>query len=145
MADFSDEFKTYLKTISAITDDVGSGTAARIYPDRLREGATMPAIVYVEAGGGESFEFLGGISGLAETVMHVYTYGSTRTQANDLAEVVRLAPLQGFGGTMGATAVTSVSASSHRDTGFDPPRHKTDKPKYWTRRIYNLHHAEATS
>ena len=105
----------------------------------------MPAIVYVEAGGGESFEFLGGISGLAETVLHVYTYGGTRTQANDLAEVVRLAPLQGFDGTMGSTAVTSVSASGHRDTGFDPPRHKDDKPKYWTRRIYNLHHAEATS
>lgn len=145
MADFGDEFKTYLKTITAITNRVGSGSDARIYPDRIREGAAMPAIAYVEGGGGHSFEHLGGISGLAETVMHVYTYGSSRTEANDLAEVVRLAPLQGFDGTMGSTAVRAVSASGHRDTGFDTPRHASDRPRYWTRRIYNIHHAEATS
>jgi hypothetical protein len=41
MADIAEELKTYLKSISAVTDLVGSGTAARIYTHRAKQGVTL--------------------------------------------------------------------------------------------------------
>ena len=144
MADFADELITYLKTRSGVTDLVGTGTAARIFHDRLRQGATLPAVFFVETGG-DSAEHLGGIAGMARAFYQLYSCGATRTAANDMAEAVRLAPLQGYRGLMGATYVQGVNASAHRNTGFkEAPG--TDLPAYyWTLRAYEIWHVEPTS
>jgi hypothetical protein len=143
MADFSDEFKTHLKTVSGVTALVGSGINARVYSDVLKEGCQLPAIVYYERSG-KSYEYLGGIAGLVRVVMHVIAYGVTRAQANNLAEVIRTKALNtSYNGTFGSTAVATISSSQHRRYGFDTT---TDGAyRYWCERIYDIHHAEDTS
>lgn len=144
MADFMDEFKTRLKAVSDVTDLVGSGTSARIYPDRPRQGCSMPAIAYTESGG-TSYQTLKGIAGFVRTIMHVWAYGSTRAQANNLAEVIRTKALNSnFKGNFGSTHVSGINASSHRDAGIDQQK-GTDAPRYWCRRIYDIWHVEDTS
>ena len=145
MADFADEFKTHLKTISDVTTLVGTGTSARIYPDMLRQGCTLPAIIYYETGG-ESWEYLGGIGGLRHTVMHVVAYGATRAAANELADTIRTKALNAnFKGDMGTTHVSGINASEARSTGVDRSDDKSDTKRYWCDRIYDLYHVEATS
>lgn len=140
MADFSDEFKTRLKSVSDVTALVGTGTSARVYSDVRREGCDYPCIVYYESGG-TSVEHLGGCSGLVRCVMHVLTYGLTRASANNLAEVIRTKAMNPtFKGNFGATYVTQLSASRHRNYGFEP---STDGGyRYWTERVYDIWHAE---
>ena len=104
----------------------------------------MPFVVVVEGGGGESFEHLGGITGMADAVIHIYSFGATRTAANALAEAIRLAPMQGYRGLMGSTYKRCL-ASSHRDSGVDNPRDASYSPRFWCRRIFNVFHDEATS
>ena len=143
MADFSDEFKTYLKTISTITSLVGSGINARIYSDVLKEGCLLPAIVFYERGG-TSYEYLAGIGGLVRTVMHVIAYGVTRVQVNGLAETIRTKALNtNYNGTFGSTAVTTISSSQHRVWGFDTTM--DGAYRYWCERVYDIFHAEDTS
>lgn len=129
----------YLKTISAVTDVVGAGTAARIYTDILKQNATLPALTIVELRG-QSFErLLGGTAGLASAVLHIYSWAATRAAANSLAEVVRLAPLQGYSGAMGTVSGDIVvNMADYRDTGIDQQLDHGGAPRYWTRGIYEL-------
>jgi len=144
MADIIDEFKTYLKTIGAITTLIGTSANARIYDDIPKQKVPLPFLVVAEGGGGSSEEYMGGIAGMAEAVLHVYAYGATRTAANALAEAVRLAPVQGYRGAMGSTQ-TRCLASSHRDSGVDESRDGSYAPRFWCRRIFRVFHYEATS
>lgn len=141
MADFCDEFITWVKTVSAITSLIGSGTACRCYPDALKQGCTLPALVFMEAGG-DSIQHLTDMAGLCRTVIHTYAYGATRAAANGLDEAVRVA-LSAETMTMGSTFVTETFCSSHRDTGTDGVDPGTDAYLYWTHRVYDVWHMEA--
>ena len=149
MADIKEELKTYLKTNSAITDLVGSGTASRIYTHRAREkkkGGTRGTLPYilVASSGGQSFEHLGGIAGLATTAVNVWACASTSAGADTLAEAIRLAPLQGYRGFINTTKAT-VSAQAHRDDGYEQSDDGSDSAAYyWTRRVFMITHTEAT-
>lgn len=146
MADFSDELLTYWKTVSAITALVGTTTNARIWPDEFKQGGALPAIVYDEAGG-EDITQLGSKTGagLCRSVVHIYAYGATRAAANELAEIVRIGTQNGARGNFGSTYVNEVVFSSHRDWGTDSPQDSSSTPRYWTRRICDIWHAQATS
>ena len=146
MADIYDEFVTYLKTQSGVTDLVGTGTAARIYPDVPRQGATLPFLVLAETVGGQSWETIGGDpSGMAEAVFQVWAFDNDRGDANDLAEAVRLAgPLQGYRGAMGSTKVR-VTSPEGRFAGADLPKDSSDRKRYYCRRNFHLFYDEATS
>lgn len=143
MADFADEFITWIKTQTAITALIGSGTACRCYPDQLKQGVSMPALVFWESGG-ETVQLLSGMAGMCRTIMHTYSYGATRTAANNLDDKVRLA-LEGKTMTMGSTFVTEVYCSSFRDTGTDGTDDGSDAYRYWTHRVYDIWHTETTS
>ena len=145
MADFNADFKTKLKAESTVTDLVGAGASARIYPDVPKHNMTLPAIVYGEGRGGESYEHLSGALGTAETVMVVDSYAATRAAANNLAEVVRVA-LQGPVHTAwGDSHVNSVSTITHRETDVEWTANKQAIKRWITTRIYRITHAEATS
>ena len=144
MADIKEELKTYLKTKAAITALVGVGTLARIYTHRAREKAIKP-FVLIAISGGNSNEHLGGISGLATSVVNVWACDTTSTGADSLAEAIRLAPLQGYRGLFGSTKVT-VSSQAHRDDGFEESGDGADRAEYyWVRRVFMITHTEATA
>ena len=143
--DFGADFKTKLKAESTVTAVVGTTTSARIYPDVLKLNADLPAIVYGEVGGGESYEYLAGPLGVAETLMMVTCYAATRAAANSLAEIVRVA-LQGPVHTeWGDSYVSSVTCIQHRSTGVDWSADKQSIKRWWTKRAYRVFHEEATA
>ena len=146
MPDFQEELLAYLKSRSAITDLVGVGNAARIYPDRMEQGVEMPYLVIVESGG-ENPEILSGTggAGLVQSSWQIYSVAKNRKGANDLSEVVRLAPMQGFKGYMGTTFVNEVACPQHRDSDVDDPVEGSSAYRYWTRRVYDIWHTQATS
>jgi len=144
MADFCDEFVTHLKTKATVIALVGSGSSARMYPDDLKQGATLPALTYGEIGG--DFErHLRGPIGLRKAVVEVYAYGATRAAANELAEAVRVA-ITGTDqrGNYGSTHVAEVTVSYARVTGIDEPQDASDTKRYWTRYVYDIWHAQST-
>lgn len=142
MADFADEFITWVKTQSTVTSLIGSGTACRCYPDQLKQNVSLPALVFYEAGG-DTEQTLTGAAGMCRTVFHTYCYGATRTAANNLDEQLRLV-LEGKTMTMGSTFVTEVYCSAYRDTGTDGTDDASDIYRYWTHRVYDIWHVEAT-
>ena len=145
MADIYTELHGYLRGQAAVASAVGSGTAARIFPDVPKQNAALPFIVLVESGGGDSIEHLSGLAGFAQATFHVYAYDSSRAAANSLAEVVRLAgPFQTFAGAMGTRRV-QVNGVQHRDSGVDTPTDQNDQLRYWTRKTYLLWYDEPTS
>lgn len=143
MADFSDEFVTYVKSVSALTTLLGSGSACRVYPDQLKQGCSMPALVFSESGG-ESVDHFTGSAGLCRTVLHTWAYGATRRAANELDETLRVA-IGNQSKTMGSTLCTEVHVSSHRDTGTEGTDDATDAYRYFTHRVYDVWHVEATT
>lgn len=146
MAEFIDELVTYLKSSTRITDRVGSGAAARIYPEKAKQGAALPYLIIQEAGG-ENPEILSGYGGcgMVQSSWHIYACAASQTAASSLAEHVRLAPMQGFRGLMGSTYVSEVSCAQHRDSGEDAPVDGSDASRYWSRRVYDIWHEQPTS
>lgn len=144
MADIAAEFKTYLKSISTITALVGATTASRIYEVTAKQGESMPYIVY-ETFADNSEEHLGGISGLATERIQVDCYAATSAGAYALAEVVRLAPLQMFRGTMGSTFVNGVTSPGGYRRGQTPPVKGGAQRRYWISRDYLITFVEASS
>lgn len=144
MADICTELITYLKTITAVTDLVGTSTAARIYFGDAKQGVDLPYIV-IRVFDGSSYECLGGISGLASNRIEVNCYGATSASAWALAEAVRLAPLQKYRGTMGSTYIHEVASPQGYAKDFEPPTNGDNRKRFNVVRDYFVHYAEATS
>lgn len=140
MADVAESLVQYLRTKSAITDLVSD----RISPDSLPQGSSLPAIVYYEIDN-VSAEHLGGIAGVAHARFQIDCYATTRKQAKELQEKVRLAPLQGFRGTMHNTFVQGVSRAGSFRTDADEPKDGSDQWRYIVSADYIISHDEATS
>lgn len=136
--------RTYLISKAAVTAIVGAGDAARIYPDVLPQGATLPAIAY-EVISQDSEEHLEGISGLAHSRVRVECYAATRMAADALAELVRLAPLQGYRGLMGTLFANGVSLEGGPRFGREQPTAGSDVWRYMTRQDYKISHTQATT
>ena len=83
MADIGVAYVAYLKTQSTVTDEVGSGANARIYTDRLPQGATLPAIVLHDSISGISYENLSTGDGIATRRVQVNCYAATKLSADD--------------------------------------------------------------
>ena len=145
MADISTALITYLKTISNVTDLIGAGTAARIYHDEIPPKAAEP-FVRIEWFGGDSEEALADIVGVAFADVQIDAYATTTAGAYDLAEKIRLAPLQKYtGGTWGSVTVESVTSEENYRRGKDSPEGGDHDPRYWCSRDYRIEYNEATS
>lgn len=132
---------TYWKSISAITDLVGSGTSARIYSDNAKRGVAEPYIEFVRVGG-QSASHLAGVSGTRGTILHVYCYGATNTSADALAEAVRQNTAN-YRGDMSGTYVNWIECTDAPDSGYIKQEDGSDDQRYWVRVILRITHAEA--
>lgn len=144
MADIAEELKTYLKTKTAITSLIGSGTAARIYTHEAKQAVAVPFIVF-EVYEGTSNEHLTGISGIASNRIQIDAYAATSSGAYALAEAIRLAPLQMFRGTMNTTFVNDVSSNGGYRRGYDRATQGGNQRRYWVSRDYIVTYIEPTS
>ena len=132
---------THWKSISAITTLVGSGTSARIYPQRAKQKAALPYIEYLR-GGGQSEKHHDGVSGHRLTLLYVYCYGATLAAADALAEAVRQNTAN-YRGDMSGVYVRRITCDDALDDGVDEPIDDSYSPKYWVRVIFRIAHAEA--
>tara|TARA_Y100000310_G_scaffold246825_1_gene252227 strand:- start:3493 stop:3942 length:450 start_codon:yes stop_codon:yes gene_type:complete len=133
---------TYWKSISAITDLVGTTTSARIYPELAREKKTSGSYIVYVRHSGESVNHLVGASGVRKTVLHVYCYGTTMANADALAVAVR-ANSANKRGTLTGVYVHWIECTDALDSGVVPATDKSDTHLYWVRVILRITHAEA--
>ena len=89
-----------IQTILAADVAVSALIVARIYPSRLPDGATYPAIVYQRISGPRLHD-LSGPSGYATPRIQLDLWAATYSEAKALAEAVREA-LDGYQGVVGA-------------------------------------------
>ncbi len=123
---------TYWKTQTGITDLVGTGNNAKIWPDVERQGKTPPLIYFVTSGG-DVFQRLGGTDSGQVTLCHTYCVGTTPSQANQLVLAVRSSTVD-YRGTLGSTRIMRVRCTDPPDGGYEAILDGSDK-KYWWRRI----------
>ncbi len=144
MASIGANLKTYLKTKSSVTALVGVGAAARIYTHLAKQGVQLPYIVY-EVFEGDSSETLTAIAGVAENRIQIDCYGKTEQEAYDLAEAVRLAPLQMFRGDFGDTEALAIVSEDGYRLGIDKPTRGGNQRRYWVSRDFSITYREATT
>ena len=131
-----------IQTILASDSGVSALVSTRIYPDRLPQNVTYPAIVF-EHNGERSDEHMGGLSGLADSYFDVFCWAKSRLATVDLADAVRLA-LSRYNGTAGGVVVRQIHPGEGR-TDHDEPSDDSDVPTYWQEREFHAFYTEATS
>ncbi len=143
MPSIFDELREYFLDKVPITSKCGSGDDFRMFNDHIKQGVNPP-FIRVEVFEGFSSEHLGGITGQIQSTLQIDAYDKTPTLAWDLAEAIRLAPLQQYRGLINTTHA-KVSAPDGYETGNDPPERASDKVRYWVSRDYTFTYTEATS
>lgn len=108
-----------LLEVATVTDLVGTGTAARIFPMQLPQALEVwPAITYQVVSGRPEYN-LQGAAGLAEIRLQIDCWAAQRgkadayAQVRELAEAVRGA-LSGYRGTVGGHTIQSCFLESRR-------------------------------
>lgn len=118
---FDTELVAWVLTQSTITALIGT----RIHPDFLPQNTTLDAIVYNQISGVRAHS-TAGASGYCEARYQLSCWSATKAGAKALAEAVRKA-IDGFGGTMGTTAVNYAFLEDETDAWEDEPkRWRTD-------------------
>jgi len=134
---------TYWKTISAITSRIGTGTSMRATADVAREKWTGQFLVYTRGTGGTVFNNHRGPTGARISLVHVYAWGDSRTDADALIEAVKLAMQSGFArNTWSGVYINRCLIDEPPDDGHDPPFDGSDKKKFWSRLVLRITHAE---
>lgn len=118
MIDLGPELKTHLKSFSAITDLIGTGTSARIYEiDIVRQKNTpiLPPYIVYKVFEGVSHTHLNGISGIDRNRVEIKSYGDNRANAFTLARLVNgyLQQYRGPFGSIFAHIITSDNTFIH--------------------------------
>jgi hypothetical protein len=102
-------FVSYLSGIPGLAALVSN----RLYPQRLPESVTMPAIAYRRVSG-ERMMSHSGPSGVASPRYQMECWGMSYAEAKQVAEQVRIA-LDGYKGLMGSVPVQGTFVDDDRD------------------------------
>jgi len=121
MATASDVIYTRLSAVSAVTDIVGSGDNARIWPISRREGAANPSITYQRISAPKESAMGTADTGLTHPLFQVDCFADTYREVDDLAEAVRGA-LQRYSGTVCSVVVQVIELVNTTDTTEDASR-----------------------
>ena len=145
MADIGAELKTYLKTISAITDLVGATTAARIHSHLARQKWTTPPWIVFGVLAGTSYEDLTGPSGLITSHIQIDAYGTSEAQAKSLHDAIHTALMVTNGAgryTMGSTYIHGVTSVGGFEEDHETPQPGKDISRYICSRDYQITYGE---
>lgn len=109
---------------------------ARVYPDRLPQSPTLPAVVYNVVSGVDECH-LGGLVGVAHARVQVDCYATTRAAANALATAVRDALCASTGrGTWGTVYVQGATPQGGERYGSQDLADGSDDPQRITSRDF---------
>ncbi len=137
MITIKEVFAQLLEDVDGVSDAVGSGAAARIYPETLPEKPTYPSIVYAVSGGLRVGSSTGG-SGLGAPQFDVTVWDDDYVRAEELAQAI-LAGLEGQPGDVtvedrGTITVNGIIALDPHDEFDDVLR------AYGAGRVYEVWH-----
>lgn len=116
MADISDELISYLKTVTAVTDIVGTSNAARIYnqdgPPESALGATAGGVsrsaLCIVKTEDHNIGHMGGRSSLNKATFAVTSYAATPSARNTLNNAIWSALAPSATSSMGSTAIAEI-------------------------------------
>lgn len=142
MADISEEFITYLKTKSAVTDLIGSGTSARIWnQDGPPQSQARPSVCVVKTRHDNSGH-LGGRSAFDSAEFVVTSYADSPASRNALCSAIynatSVAELAAANDTMGSTPVSEVYCVTRQIDEDFLPTDGSDKRLYAARSTYTI-------
>lgn len=123
-------FAAWAGAQQAILNLVGN----RIYPDRLPQGASFPALTYAKSSH-QSVKGFGGLTGLSVDQITVDCWGLMKADAKNLAFAVRgnktTPAFDGFKGIISGIRIQAAFCQNEIDL-FDPPKHGDDVGVYHT-------------
>lgn len=117
-------FYEHLRNVSGVSSLI----ASRIYPDKLPQSPTLPAVVTQSVGGQRQQRYCNG-DGLVLGSFQFDVYAKTRAACNQAAHAVRIA-MQDFSGEMGGTPVKHCHLTSDFDS-VDPEPGLLRKTQLW--------------
>jgi len=136
----------FLKSLTAVTAIIGTGNAARIRPDRLDQGETLPAILMQVDETPQND--LDGLGGLVYADVTLTCRANTKTAARALAEAIRLNgtnPGTGLAGYHGTVASVTFDATLESTiTAFTSKADGSEAGWYDAIATYIVSHAEVT-
>ena len=135
MSDIGKDIRTYLQTVSDVTDIIGT----RMFPRMLPQGEALPAIIF-NVIGSRSVAHMGGAAGSARAMLQLDCYAETHLTANNLGETVRQA-LHGYIGTAGGRPVGSSLLENKREM-YETPTDGSDLPAYRVMMEWEIWHEE---
>lgn len=132
---------TWLKTQSAITAVVGTGTNAQIFPRREPQDITGQALVFDRVTG-QQYRHLAGESKIRRDVVHFYSYGDKASEADALDELLHdaLCPsgVETRNATWGTSQINLVRQLDGPTSGEDVPVKADARYRYWTMSAYEI-------
>jgi len=146
-AKIEESLRTYLLTLSAVTDLVGTGDTARIRPDRLHEDDALPGII-IEVDNERPQNDLSGVGGLVYADVNIKCRAATKSGSRSLAEAIRTnntnpgTGLAGYRGTAGSQTIGAVLDGMQ--TSYMPAGDESDEGYYDTDCSYIIGFAETT-
>ena len=135
--DITTNLRTYLLTISAVTDLLG--TTTEIFPDALpqRGGYTLPAVVLHEISGSD-LRHLSGSADKGETTIQIDCWADNRDDGNALSEAVRK-NIEHYAGAAGDDTIDHAYCINRR-TFYEPPVDASEDGLYNHSRDYRIVH-----
>ena len=106
--------KVGLRTILINDTAVAAIVAARISPTHLKQSETIPAITYQRVSTGREYLIHEGPIGQVSSRIQYACWAETDTEAEALADAVRLA-LDGYSGLSGSMTIESVNSEGQWD------------------------------
>jgi hypothetical protein len=129
----------YLASKQPIVDRLSSpGFGVKIYKRRAPQNVPRPFVVVTGIGGTPDYGLAGEIGDLGK-VAQIDVYAESDDEAEEIAELIRLAPLSGYRGLMDDTCVHAVTIESE----IDPDDYQSDGGDNTLSRstkTYRIHH-----
>lgn len=132
----------YLGSKQALVDRLSSPRfGVKLYARRAPASCPLPFTVITGIGAVPEYELGGEIGDLKRTTQ-IDVYAATDEEAEEIADLIRTAPLSGYRGYMDTTYVHAVTIESeldpddYRDDGSDAPYSRST-------RTYRIHHDRA--
>ena len=132
MAAMENAFCSYLLTKTAITNLIGTGNAARLWPLELPEGysVTEGAAATYELISGDDFHTLSDRSGSVETRVQIAAYAETPDAAMALARAIKNCGITGLKGVSGGVDFRSVRIETGIQCNPEKPTDGSDSSRF---------------
>jgi len=137
MSDLNAAVYDILSTTSAISAIVGG----RIRPDALDQNEIIPAVVFWRVSGTSENTINGSVSGLARSRVTIESYSESRSEANDVAEQIRIALINARG-TYAGTQVRNCLIDTHQQQFVENPNDGNSQMRYVTSQDFTFFYIE---